>query len=275
MARTVLFFGDSNTRGYGVGREQRYAAHVEAALAPSLGEGWRFIVRGADSDFRVIPDRLHGAAAKYRPDVVVWQCPTGPAAYFVKYPTWIRPLRAVFNYAFKWRREWSIRREQRRATPELSSRHDVMYDGRYLHTLYRIRPSALPGTRHVNGWLAARYGLVVKATRERYLELMTRHCEMVRAETGAHLLVLGFMPHSDYMYPGYGARVSAWGAGLARAFDRPDDGSTYVELYSRLAEHPRRHLLNDGAHLAPSGHRQVAELVVPVLRRILESRERT
>ena len=34
MTRTVLFFGDSNTRGYGVGRERRFASLVEKALAP-------------------------------------------------------------------------------------------------------------------------------------------------------------------------------------------------------------------------------------------------
>ena len=80
MTRTVLFFGDSNTRGYGVGREMRFAAQIEAALAPVVGDRWRFVASGASSDFREIRVRLHGAVAKYQPDVLVWQCPTGPAA---------------------------------------------------------------------------------------------------------------------------------------------------------------------------------------------------
>lgn len=273
--RTVLFFGDSNTRGYGVGREQRYAAHVEAALAPVVDQRWRFVVSGTDSDFRAIPDRLHGAVTKYRPDILVWQCPTGPAAYFVNYPAWLRPLRAAFNYGFHWRTEWSIRREQRRAAPALSSRRDVMYDGRYVDALYRVRPSALPVTRHVNGWLAARYGLVVKATRERYLELMARHRDQLRTEADADLLLVGLMPHSDYSYPGYHDRVTAWGEDLARLFHRPDEGSTYLDVYAPLAEHPQRHLLRDGTHLSASGHRRVAELVVPTLLPLLAARDRT
>jgi lysophospholipase L1-like esterase len=265
VTRTVLFFGDSNTRGYGVGREYRYAAHVEAALAPTVGIDWRFVVRGADSDFRAIRDRLHGAVAKYHPDVLVWQCPTGPAAYFVQYPRWLRPIRAAYNALFSWRRERGIRAEQTRASGASASRHDVLYDGRYVDALYRWRPATWPVTRHANGWLAARYGVFVKATRERYLELIARHREQLRAESGARLLFLGLVPHSDEMYPGYGARVAEWGKDLAALLHHPEDGSTYVDLYTPLAVQPRRHLLRDGAHLTHDGHRRVAELVLPAL----------
>ena len=274
MTRTVLFFGDSNTRGYGVGREMRFAAQIEAALAPIVGDRWGFIVSGTSSDFREIRDRLHGAVAKYQPDVLVWQIPTGPAAYFVEYPAWLRPIRAVYNYGFKWRKEWGIRREQRRAMPERSSRRDVMYDGRYVDAVYRMRPATWPITRHANGWLAARYGLHVKATLERYLELMARHRDQLRRETDALLVFLGLVPHNDDLYPGFGARVKAWTPELRRLLHQPDEGSMYVDLYPALAEHPTRHLLHDGAHLAVSGHRRVAELVVPVLQPLLEQRER-
>ncbi|MBI3767198.1 MAG: SGNH/GDSL hydrolase family protein [Deltaproteobacteria bacterium] len=274
VTRTILFFGDSNTRGYGVGREHRYAAHVEAALAPAMGADWRFAVSGADSDFRVIPERLYRAVAKHRPDILVWQCPTGPAAHFVQYPPWLRPLRAAYNTLFRWRRELGIRVEQVRAEPALSSRRDVLYDGLYVDALYRWRPAAWPGTRHVNGWLAARYGVVVKATRERYLELIERHRERLRVESGARLLFLGLVPHSDYMYPGYGARVTAWSRDLAALLHHPEDGSVYVDLYTPLAAHPRRHLLHDGAHLAADGHRRVAELVIPALLPLMRACER-
>ena len=263
--RTVLFFGDSNTRGYGSGRERRYAAHVEAALAPSVGAAWRFAVAGADSDFRAIRERLYRAVAKYEPDVLVWQCPTGPAAHFVQYPPWLRPIRDVYNRLFKWRRERAIRGEQARADEGRRSRYDVLYDGRYVDRLYRWRPAAWPVTRHANRWFAARYGVHVKATRERYLELMARHRDRLRAETSAQLVFLGFFPHSDDFYPGFGARVTSWGRELGALLHEPDARSVYVEIYGTLAAHPRRHLLRDGAHLAPEGHRRVADLVTPVL----------
>jgi lysophospholipase L1-like esterase len=275
VTRTVLFFGDSNTRGFGVGREQRYAAHVAAALAPRLGDRWRFAVSSSASDFRAIPGRLYPAVAKHRPDVLVWQCPTGPAAYFVRYPGWVRLLRRAYEVPFRWRQEWGIRREQRRAAPALAARRDVLYDGRYLDRVYRWRPSAWPGVRRANGWLAARHGFIVKATREQYLGLMERHRDRLRAETDATLLFLGPVTHSEHMFPGYGARVSAWSRDLARLLHRPAEGMTYLDLYGPLAAHPHRHLLHDGTHLAPSGHRLVAELVTPVLLRLVESRERT
>jgi len=274
MTRTVLFFGDSNTRGYGVGRARRYAAHVETALAPVLGGRWHFVVKSAESDFRAIRDRLHDVVAQYRPDVLVWQCPTGPAAYFVNYPPWLRPIRTLYNYAFRWRKESAIRREQRIAPPERSSRRDVMYDGHYVDAVYRMRPAAWPMTRHANEWLAARYGLHVKASLERYLDLMARHRDQLRRETDAPFVFLGLLPHDDHFYPGFNARVTAWTPELRRLLDRPAEGSTYIDLYPALAEDPRRHLLHDGAHLTPTGHRRVAEVVVPVLASVLVERER-
>jgi len=140
--------------------------------------------------------------------------------------------------------------------------------------VYRMRPATWPITRHANGWLAARYGLHVKATLERYLELMARHRDQLRRETDALLVFLGLVPHNDDLYPGFGARVKAWTPELRRLLHQPDEGSMYVDLYPALAEHPTRHLLHDGAHLAVSGHRRVAELVVPVLQPLLEQRER-
>lgn len=274
MTRTVLFFGDSNTRGYGVGREHRYAAHVEAALAPTMAAEWRFIVRNAGSNFRSLPERLYGAVAKYRPDILVWQCPTGPATYFVQYPPWLQRLRATYNRFFDWRRERGIRRDQARADPARSSRDEVLYDGHYVDALFHWRPVSWPGGRRVNGWLAARYGVVVKATRERYLELIARHRDRLRAESGMHLVFLGFVPHSDDMYPGYGARVTEWSKDLAALLHHPEDGSTYVDIYAPLATHPCRHLLSDGTHLSAAGQRCVAELVIPALAPLMRACER-
>src|SRR5262245_50156655 len=97
--RTILFFGDSDTRGYGVGRQARFATLVEAALAEQEG-GWRCEVAQAPSSFRSFAKRIDAALAKHAPDIVVWQCPTGPAAYVIRYPAWIRAIAAVHNRGF-------------------------------------------------------------------------------------------------------------------------------------------------------------------------------
>lgn len=264
--RTVLFFGDSNTRGYGCGRDHRYAAHVEAALAPVAGDRWRFVVSAAESDFRAIRDRLYRSVAKYEPDLLVWQCPTGPAAYFVQYPPWLTPIRDVYNRMFQRRRERAIRNAQAVADESRSSRYDVMYDGEYLDDLYRWRPAAWPVARHANRWLAARYGLRVKATRERYLEVMTGHRDRLLAETSVRQIVfVGFIPHSDDFYPGFHDRVTAWGPDLVALLHRPEFATVYVDPYVTLAAGSGRHLLRDGAHLTPEGHRILAAIVAPVL----------
>lgn len=277
MTRTVLFFGDSNTRGYGVGRARRFATLIEAALAPEMGSTWRFAASGATSDFKVIPERLDAAIAKHRPDILVWQCPTGPAAYFVQYPAWLRPLRAVYNAFFKWQRQLRIRWDiARGGGAARRPRSEALSEGLYVEALYRWRPASWPIARHVNGILAQRYGTFVKATRERYLALMERHRDRLRASTDADMLFLGLVPHSDFFYPGYCERVLAWGKDLEALLHRPALGCFYVELCAPLLQDGgvRRHLLRDGAHLSAAGHRRVAELVVPALASLMHARGR-
>jgi lysophospholipase L1-like esterase len=266
MTRTILFFGDSNTRGYGVGRERRYAALIEAELHARGEASWKVAVSGADSDFRVIPARLDAAIAKHQPDILVWQLPTGPAAYFVRYPPWLRPLRALYNSFFAWQRERHIRGDiTRMGGPERRPRREAMFEGMYVASLYRWRPASWPITRHANRWLAARYGLVVKATRERYLEIMARHRERLRAQTGARFLFFGLLPQRESFYPGFGARVLAWSKDLGDLLDRPADGSHYLDVSPSLVPVADAVVLEDGAHLTASGHRQVAALVLPRL----------
>src|SRR4051794_38595735 len=105
MMRTVLFFGDSNTRGYGVGRALRYPALVETALRAD-GVDWRFATATTASDFRLIPARLDTAISAFDPAIIVWTCPTGPLAYYVREPEWYRRLRRRF-------RPWLRRRQER------------------------------------------------------------------------------------------------------------------------------------------------------------------
>jgi len=262
-SRTILFFGDSNTRGYGSGRERRFTTLIAGALPAD----WHVAAAGAYSDFRAIGPRLDAAFAKHRPAIVVWQCPTGPLAYFVQYPPWLRRIRAVYNAFFEWRRERGIQADIRRAGgAAFRTRKDALFDGRYVDALYRWRPASWPITRHANRVLATRYGLFVKATQERYLELIARYRDRIRAQGSAEILMLGPLPHTEWMYPGYGARVRACSAALVPLVHDPPRGSAYLDLYEPLSvEGPGRYLLHDGAHLTPEGHARVAELVLPHL----------
>ena len=274
MIRTVLFFGDSNTRGYGVGRERRYTSLVEKALGPTVGSEWRFVVTGTESDFRLISERLERAVATNSPDVVVWQIPTGPCSYFPRYPTWLRPLRAAYEAAFDRWREHMIRSDAaHRGGSEESARREALYEGLYLDHVFRWRPSTWPVTRHVSGWLAARYGTEVKATRERYFELVLRYSDRMRTQSDAHQLLLGLLLHSDDMFPGYGERALAWSRDLYGLLHQPGQGRSYLELCAPLMEGGvARYLLRDGTHLSAAGHQRVAELVTPVLQSLIVER---
>jgi len=267
VAKTVLFFGDSNTRGYGVGRERRYATLVEERLRASTGDDWQFATRSALSDFRVIRSKLPEVVEQHRPDVLVWQLPTGPAAYFVNYPWWLRPLRRTYASLFLARKEWSIQRQMRRqgGIDVDDTRRTVESEGLYLNSVYRWRPAAWPITRHANAFLAARYGLVTKATCERYVDFVEKHRDRVRQAMDGPILFVGFLPHSEHMYPGFDARVSAWSADLARLLHDPAGGSSWVDPYPTLYAAPGHHLLSDGCHLTPDGHRALADVVAPAL----------
>ena len=267
MAKTVLFFGDSNTRGYGVGPERRYATLVEDAVRASIGGAWQFVTRSALSDFRVIRAKLHEVVEQHRPDVLVWQLPTGPAAYFVRYPWWLRPLRRAYASLFLARKEWSIQRQMRRqgADDVPDTRRAVESEGLYLNAVYRWRPAAWPITRHANEFLAARYGLITKATRERYVDFVEKHRHRMREAMDGPILFVGFVPHSEHMYPGFDARVTDWSADLARRLHDPAGGSSWVDPYPTLFAGPGHHLLSDGCHLTPEGHRVLAGIVAPAL----------
>ncbi len=277
MTRTVLFFGDSNTRGFGVGRERRFCSLIEKELAPTVGSAWRFVVTGTDSDFRMIPERLERAVATHDPDIVVWQIPTGPCTYFPRYPRWLRPLRAAYEAAFEKLLERRIRSDaERRGGAAEAARREALYEGLYLDQAFRWRPSSWPGTRRVNGWLAARYGTEVKATRERYFELVQRYSDRVRAQSDAQQLLLGLLLHSDDMFPGYGARALAWSRELQGLLHQPASRRCYLELLAPLMQGgAARYLLHDGTHLSAEGHRRVAELVTPALRSLLDERARS
>jgi lysophospholipase L1-like esterase len=229
----------------------------------------------SESDFRVMRPRLEAAITTHRPDLLLCQCPTGPAAYFVRYPPWVRRLRRLYALWFDRLHERRIRAEM---TQRNGARRDALYDGRHLDAVYRWRPAAWPVTRHLNGLLAARYGVTVKATRERYLELMRRQCDRIREQTSAPVLFLGLLPHSDFFYPGYRQRAVQSSADLALVLERPAEGFYYLDVLQRLERDggSDRLLLSDGTHLSRAGHGAIAALVterlVPLARVLEETR---
>jgi lysophospholipase L1-like esterase len=266
MSRTILFFGDSDTRGYGVGRQERFAGRVEAALA-GQGNGWKCEVAHAPSDFRAFATRLEPALAKHAPEILVWQCPTGPAGYLVRYPKWILRIGALHNRGFDWWRERNIDADVRDGGGE-RSRKEAVYEGRYLDRVYRRRPSRWFGVRQLRRLIVAHYGTAVKATRERYLELAARAREQLRGHTSVPILFLGLFPLDDEYFPGYLARAKEWNRHLPEVLHQPERGFHFIDVLRILEAGWDGVVLADGQHLTAEGHRRVAALILPTIERL-------
>jgi lysophospholipase L1-like esterase len=270
MARTVLLFGDSNTRGAGVGPQARFAALLEADLGRSFDHPWRFAVGHSVSDFRVFPDRLEAALAKHAPDVVVLQCPTGPATFWINYPPWIRWLTATSGWSFKWLQERYIRAYTRGGSQDPQARRDALYEGKFLDPLYRWNLAQWYGPRQIRRWIARRYGTIVKATGPRYVQLMCRLRDRLRSQSRAKVLVLGLLPHSEDYYPDYHKRAREFGKLLEAALHHPEEDVFYLQLHDALMRDGIDALLiRDGRHLSVEGHRRLASIVTPVLRQLM------
>lgn len=272
--KTVLFFGDSNTRGYGVDPQLRWASLVEEQLRGATREPWTYAVASSWSDFKAIPKRLEAALAEYDPSIVVMACPTGPAAYYLHYPEWARKIGAVNRRIFAWADWFHVRAAMRSA--KQSSERDVRYEGRYVDALHRWQILRWPGARQLNRWMGSHYGVRVKATRERYLEWMEQRREQIRSQTAAPILFLSLIPHSDDYHPGYLQRAREWNRDLAALLDRPAEGSHYLDLFEPLAGRPTADmLLRDGTHLSPRGHSVVAPVIAPFLQQLMAACART
>lgn len=270
-AKTVLFFGDSNTRGAGVGVERRFAAVLERDLIGAESQ-WRFAVGHAESDFHLIPERLDAAIAKYEPSIIVLQCPTGPVCFWVRYPRWIQRLIALPNATFGWLREYYINADMRAHPADGHTRRDALYNGQYLDGLYRWNLSMWFGFRHLRRAFAARYGTIVKATRERYVQLTCRLRDRVRLRTRAPIVFLGLLPASEDYYPGYRQRAIAWCADLSAALYDRDAGCFYLDLHSSLTTASANHLLlSDGRHLTAEAHCRIADIVRPILTQLMKA----
>ena len=265
MARSLLFFGDSNTRGYGVGRERRFASLVARAIDEAAPGEWTAAVAHAESDFRAFRPRLEGALDRHATRLLVLQCPTGPASWFVAVPPWLRRARRPLERLLEWREQRLVARELRRHPDRYPSTHDARYDGLYLDHLYRLEPRKWWGLRNLNEPLARRYGLEVKATLERYLDRMLDLRSRVRAKTDAEIVCLGLLSADERIYPGYRARVAEWTRSLAAALDDPAARSSFVDPTVALGWNRDEILLRDGTHLSAEGHRRVAAALTPSL----------
>ena len=270
MPRTVLFFGDSATRGYGVGRERRYAALVAAELASRWNGQWTFEVEATASDFRTYRTRFATHLERVHPAVVVCQCPVGPACFFPRFPLWVRPLMAVRRRTFSWLKDRYIRNELRGDASGDRTYRDSLYEGHWLNRLHRWRPSRWPV---VGPWWTARARQlppIPKITSARYLERMRALVDDAQARGVRQVLVLGPIPVAEDICPGYFVRVAAWSLELRAAFDTPERGVRFLDLFAALRDIPsERLLLRDRIHPSPEGHREVARLLTPTLEPLL------
>ncbi len=264
---TILFFGDSATRGYGVGRELRFPALVAAELAARSKIPLTFDVGAARSDFRDFRSRFESELTRVRPLVLVCQCPVGPACFFPRFPASVRTLLALEKKIFDRMTDRFVESEIRGGE---RTRHDALYEGRYLDRVNRWKPSNWPIIGPLWRARVRRYPTVAKITCEGYVERMVRLRDQARAGGVREILFLGLLPVFEDVCPGYDSRAPAWCAALRRALDVADAGSAFLDVHATLGTADlNRLLLRDRIHLSVHGHREVARLVVPALEPLL------
>ena len=267
MPRTILFFGDSATRGYGVGRELRFAERVATDLAAMP---WRFTVAASSSDFAVYRKRLIAELEGVRPEVLVCQCPVGPACFFPRFPPWARAVIAVRQRVFERLTDRYVDRELHEHGAAGRTRHESLYEGRYLDRLHRWQPSNWPVVGRVWRARVSRYPTIPKLTCEGYVGRMQRLQGDARERGVRRLLFVGLLPVAESVCPGYFARVPLWCVALRAALDDPSTGCRFLDVFGPLhAVSIDRLLLRDRVHLSPEGHRLLANLVRPALEPLL------
>jgi lysophospholipase L1-like esterase len=267
-AGTVLFFGDSVTRGYGVGREGRFAALVETGLHGRSGAIWAFEVASATSDFRVFRTRLEVELEQIRPVVLVCQCPIGPACFFPRFPRWARSIMAIENRLLARLTAAHVESELRGGDGR--TRHEALYEGRYLDRVMRWQPSNWPLVGRLWRARVTRYPTIPKLTCERYVRRMAELRDRAREAGVRQTLFLGLLPIAEDVCPGYRERAPGWCAELRRVLDGPGRSSRFLDVYAVLRDGPLGALLlKDRVHLSEEGHRRVAALVAPALEPLL------
>jgi len=264
----VLFFGDSATRGYGVGRERRYATLVGERVRGRTEGAWDFAVGATLSDFRAFRERLGIELGRVQPEVLVCQCPVGPACSSPRFPPWARAIMAVEHRLVARLAERYVSDELREDGDR--TRQESLYEGRWLTRLHRWRPSNWPVFGPLWKARASRYPPVHKVTVEGYVDRMRRLRAIGRERGAQRFLFVGLIPVADDVCVGYLSRAPAWCAAVRSALDEPHDGSRFVDVFTPLLEAGLdRVLLNDRVHLSVEGHRVAAGLVGPALEPLL------
>lgn len=274
MAFTALFFGTSNTRGFGVLPEHRYAAVLERSLQCTLDGRWQFVVATSPGDLGVFGEKLAAALTRHRPDLVVVQCPTSPASYSINYPRWLNALRGLHARRLRWHKERAIAAEIDGDPSRQRTRRDALREGLYLDPVYSLRLGRWAAVRRLRAAAVRRYGLIVNMTGEQYVDSILRLRRTVRASTQAPTLFWGLLPLSENLYPGYHQRARDWSSELAKHV--PDEARRcyFVDVMGALAAVSSRELLlNDETHLSISGHGRVADVLLPELRCLIEDFE--
>ncbi len=268
MTRTILFYGDSATRGYGVGRDLRFAALIANDIRARATSEWQFSVGASSSDFSPYRKRLIVELERSRPEVLVCQCPVGPACYLPKFPAWVRAAMTVRHRFFKRLRKRYMTAEMR--TDDTRTDHESMYEGRWLSQLYGWQPSNWPLVGPLWRARVRRYPTIATVDLEGYVKRMLRLREEARTRGTRKTLFIGLIPVAEDICPGYLSRAPLWCAALRTALDEPGDHSRFVDVFAPLLEQGLdRMLLKDRIHLTAEGHRLAASLIGPVLEPLL------
>ncbi|MGH7899744.1 MAG: SGNH/GDSL hydrolase family protein, partial [Candidatus Binatia bacterium] len=214
MERTVLFFGDSITRGYGVGRERCFATLVADELGARSASSWKFEVVTGWSSFPSYRQRLQPGLKRVQPEILVLQCPSGPACYFPRFPAPVRGYMRIQKRLLAWLTGRYVQSEIRREPAGGRTSYDALYDGRFLDRLHGWRPSHWPV---VGPWWRRRaetYPPIPKVSREGYLKRIQHLVDDARAHGVRETVLIGLLPMTEDVCPGYLARARQWCAAL-------------------------------------------------------------
>lgn len=275
MSRTVLFFGDSNTRGFGVGREARFATLLQNRVAGVTGGDWRFEVGSCASHIPLIHERLSAAIDKYRPDLLFLHCPGGPLVPMIDYPAWVRGPQRMHRLLLRWIESLYKYADRRQLGDGVDrSEREVLYEGLYLNPTHLWKPSSAPLLRDLRRIVVSRLPTTGVIRLERYLDRLSELYALVRSKSSAPVTFYGVFPLRPDYYPGFNERVQSWTAPIAERLASLEGSPQYVDVSALFAVPAETLLLRDGTHLSPVGHRRVADLLAPALRTALEGKRR-
>ncbi len=270
--RTVLFCGASNTRGYGVDPAVRFAAVLQNELGATLQGPWRFAVSTALPGFHNFRALLETAIPQTQPAVLVIQCPTSPISFTINYPRWLNALLSLQRRHLDWRRERAVAAEINREPAGTRSRRDALREGRFVESVNRFRFTRFSALRKLRSYAGRRYGVLVTTTVDEYVEGVMSLLATARAHFHGPILFIGPLPMSEEGYPGYFERARESSRKVARRLAETAPECSFIDVLQPLAPIPSAELLlSDHTHLTAEGHRRLAELLLPELRRAMRA----